>query len=135
MGSPKAGLKKSNILHGYRKFSHVIAEGKSLQRSAVRCFFVVEPQAKRLVRVGFAVNRGVRTAVERNRGRRWLREAYRQNKNILLSTPEWYPRAVSVVFLLRMRGEAARGKEFKKSVDQSMIFLLKEMRDQLGEYQ
>ena len=94
---------------------------------------MVEPRERDILCVGFAVNRGVRTAVERNRGRRWLREAYRRNRKLLLNTPARFPRAVNIVFLLRMRGEAARTKEFRKSVDQSMISLLKELCDRLKE--
>jgi len=93
---------------------------------------LLDRTTKRVVRVGFAVNRGVRTAVERNRGRRWTREAYRRNKALLSNSSATIVCGANVVFLLRMRGDDSRKKEFRKSVDQAMIILLGELRGHLA---
>ena len=48
--------------------------------------------------VGFAVARAVRRAVDRNRVRRLIREAYRRNREILLREAESFSTPLELVF-------------------------------------
>lgn len=73
-------LRKSEILRGYRAFSRVIGEGRSSARPPVRLFVRVDPTLGSSLKVGFSVSRSVRTAVQRNRFKRLLREAFRLNR-------------------------------------------------------
>lgn len=73
-------LNKSEILRGYRAFSRVIGEGRSAVRPPVRLFVRVNPTLGSTLKVGFSVSRSVRTAVQRNRFKRLLREAFRLNR-------------------------------------------------------
>ncbi len=132
MKPPRQSLNKGEILRGYQAFSDIIVEGESLQRGALRCFFKREPDGKRNVRVGFSVSRSVHDAVERNRARRWMREAYRRNKTLLDDAASAFPLAAGIVFLLRVRGRLSRQKNSYVAIEQAMIFLLKELRRQLA---
>jgi len=64
------------ILKGYRSFQHVISTGSVVASKPLRCFFIIE-DGNAGIRVGFTT-RKTRTKVERNRIRRRLREAFRQ---------------------------------------------------------
>lgn len=74
-------LRKAEILHGYRSFSRVIGEGRSVARPPVRLFVRVDPTLGSTLKVGFSVSRSVRGAVQRNRFRRLLRESFRLNRH------------------------------------------------------
>ena len=126
-------LKKSEILRGYRVFSRVIAEGRSLQRGAVRCFVTREPIVGGSLRVGFSVSRGVRKATDRNRARRWMKESYRKNKALLTTEPQAASENVMVVFLCTSQVALARGKTTQETIEQSIIALLTELRRQVLE--
>jgi RNase P protein component len=79
------------------------------------------------------VSRSVRTAAERNRARRWMKEAYRANKALLRDPLLPKPHAVNIVFLLRVRGDLPRRKEIRESINQAMVTLLKELHQHLAE--
>jgi ribonuclease P protein component len=126
-------LKKREILRGYQSFSRLIAEGQSLQRGAVRCFFNKEAHGRGALNVGFSVSRSVRNAVERNRARRWMREAYRRNKEIFTGSVTSTSQNVNLVFMMRVRGRLARDSNSRRSIEQAVIFLLKELQHHLFE--
>ncbi len=71
---------RERILKGYRSFQHVISSGSVVASQPLRCFFIVEKK-KGGCRAGFTTRR-TRTKVQRNKIRRRLREAFRQ---------EYYP--------------------------------------------
>lgn len=128
MKPSRLSLTKREILRGYQTFSRVIAEGKSLQKGAVHCFFTAVPRQRGSLRVGFSVSRTVQNAVERNRARRWMRDAYRKNKALLTNPSIAETQAMSVVFLLRVRGRLSRAPGSHAAIDQAIVDLLKELR-------
>lgn len=76
-------LHKSEILRGYSVFSDILKNGEFVQSSGLRCYFKRgrRENEKTPVRIGFAVARkDVALAVDRNRLKRLMREAYRRNK-------------------------------------------------------
>ncbi|MCK7522621.1 MAG: ribonuclease P protein component [Ignavibacteriales bacterium] len=86
-GPPKSGratLRETEILHGYRSFTSVISSGKTLVVRPVRLFYIVDRSSPPGMRVGFAVSRGIRGSVRRNRIKRLLRESFRLQKQPLL---------------------------------------------------
>jgi ribonuclease P protein component len=129
---PGAHLQKQEILRGYGTFSRVIGEGETLQKGAVQCFFILTRQTRASLKVGFAVSRSVRTAIERNRLRRWMKEAYRKNRSLLSHRSELMHGAMDAVFLLRVRGGLPRRRDLRMSVDQAMVALLKELHQHLS---
>ena len=72
-------LPKYEIIRGRDDFKRILKKGSQVNGSALRFFMV--PALRR--QVGFIVpKRIIKTAVERNRIKRWLREIYRCNKQL-----------------------------------------------------
>lgn len=132
MKPSRLSLTKQEILRGYQAFSRVITEGRSLQKGAVRCFFTAVPRQRGSLQVGFSVSRNVQNAVERNRARRWMKDAYRKNKALLTNLPMPATQAMSVVFMLRVRGRLSRAPGSHAAIDQAIVDLLKELRPHLS---
>jgi ribonuclease P protein component len=82
--------------------------------------------------VGFSVSRGVRNAVDRNRIRRWMKEAYRKNKELFAPRQGLTQKTVTIVFLGSAKIENSRSAKAQKAIEQSMISLLRELHHQLG---
>ncbi|MFQ6618896.1 MAG: ribonuclease P protein component [Fidelibacterota bacterium] len=82
-------LKKTEILRGFRSFTHVIKNGKCLKSDQFSIYWIKSDSKK----AGFAVSKKVGKAVKRNRIRRILKEAYR---NIKYKFPDNY----SYVFIV-----------------------------------
>ena len=133
MNAPQLSLKKREILRGYQTFSRVISEGHSLQKGAIRCFFATAPGRHGSLRVGFSVSRSVRNAVERNRARRWMKEAYRRNKHLIAHPSVPTPVPIDIVFMIRVRERLLRAPEFRAAIDQAMTTLLKELHVHLSD--
>jgi ribonuclease P protein component len=85
------------------------------------------------MRIGFSVSRSVRNAVERNRARRWMKEVYRKNKNILIGSLVPAQKATDIVFMLRVRGQLSRTENARAAIDQAIVALLKELHHHLSE--
>lgn len=99
-------------------------EGKTLTKFPLKVFFL--PQENLLVhRAAFAVpKRNFKSAVERNRLKRQLRETYRLNKHLLL---EINGKKFVMLFLFL-------GREIPKYADleKAMVKLLKNLRNEMS---
>jgi ribonuclease P protein component len=74
-------LRKSEILRGYSAFSDILKNGKRAQGALLQCHFTTHRETTPSVQVGFAVPRkSIALAVDRNRLKRLMREAFRKNK-------------------------------------------------------
>lgn len=77
----KNSLKKSEILRGYKVFSKIIRTGNVIKRGNLSFYYlVVNFDENLLLKIGFAVSKKIKTAVNRNRIKRLLREYFRLNK-------------------------------------------------------
>ncbi|HTR80459.1 MAG TPA: ribonuclease P protein component [Bacteroidota bacterium] len=108
-------LHKSEILRGYSAFSDVLKNGEMIQSQELRCYFrTAEKKKGPPVRVGFAVPRKVvPLAVDRNRIKRYMREAFRKNKIELHTTAD--KRDLQIVLVL----------VFKKSSSQANVRMVR----------
>ena len=85
-------------------FSDILKYGEVAQGRGIRCYFKLQERdrSKAPVRVGFAVPRKtVPLAVDRNRVRRLMREAFRLNKTALSDATKKLNRQVSLILLLK----------------------------------
>jgi len=97
-------LRKSEILRGYSVFSDILKNGESIHSSALQCYVKKKEREKNTpaVCVGFAVpRRGVSLAVDRNRVKRLLREAFRANKERLYEAADKTNVQLALIFIFR----------------------------------
>ena len=97
-------LRKSEILRGYSVFSDILKNGESIHSSALQCYVKKKKKERNTpsVCVGFAVpRRDVSLAVDRNRVKRLLREAFRANKELLNEAAVNADVELALIFIFR----------------------------------
>lgn len=102
-------LRRRDILRGYREYSRVMTEGKSLAGEFLRCFIsrsaAGQSPSTPAVRVGFTVSRAVRRPVVRNRLKRVMREVYRLHKREFERLAADRSLSLNIVFVFRASGD------------------------------
>jgi ribonuclease P protein component len=129
---PRLTLRKREILRGYQSFSTILSKGRSLQAGTVRCYFLVGQGEGKGVKVGFTVSRSVREATARNRLRRFLREAYRMNKQILLKAGIERAHNVELLLMCAPAAETNPKRLTYDSIERPVISLLTDVNRQLS---
>ena len=72
-------------LSGFGAFTRVITLGKKYESSPIKAFVCSSPSDHIKLRIGFAVTRGIRKAVQRNMLKRLMKEAVRLRRKDFLS--------------------------------------------------
>jgi ribonuclease P protein component len=67
-------------LSGFGTFTRVITHGKKHEKKPITAFVYNSPGMETSLCVGFAVSKGIKTAVHRNRVKRLMRQAFQLNK-------------------------------------------------------
>jgi ribonuclease P protein component len=126
-------LQKNQILHGHDAFATILSEGKSVFDPPLRVFYVVQSGRVPFVRIGFAVSRRYRSAVDRNRLKRLMREAYRLTSKDFVESAKAGNKAVDMIFLFvtykKNQAAAVRLNDVKKSVEALTRQILSEIGD------
>ncbi len=119
-------LKRSEIVRGRKIFQEIFDSREKVDGKTLRCFVkyrdlhvgrTVVP-----VRIGVAVGRGLRRAVDRNRVKRLVREAYRLHKDLLVVAPG---RGADLVFLYRSKPARSAAPPSYREIERDMIDLLR----------
>lgn len=85
-------------LRGFGSFTRVITLGKKYESKPIKAFVFSSISKKAGLRVGFAVTRGMRKAVQRNLIKRLMREAFRTKREEFSARID-PGRLVEIVFL------------------------------------
>lgn len=81
---PTFTLSKQERLKSRKRIEQVFAEGKRLQLSAFRISYLLQPATTGSLQMGVGVSsKNFKKAVDRNQIKRWIREAWRLQKNDL----------------------------------------------------
>ncbi len=133
----RQSLRRSNILRGYRSFTTVISHGALLVERPVRLYYILEESPDPGLQIGFAVARGVKGAVHRNRIKRVLREAVRLHQHDLTRTLCLLRRRIRAVILFTPSGppSPARSRVRLAAVEPAITELLTRIDHQLANQQ
>ncbi|TAK58168.1 MAG: ribonuclease P protein component [Bacteroidetes bacterium] len=121
-------LKKSEILRGSKNFERLLQHSKKLEGKFLRCYVTTIPREADNpapgVMVAFAVKKTLKRAVDRNRVRRLMREAYRLHKAALLSRVQQAELQVQILFMYSSRRDGTRTLPSFVSVQDDVVTML-----------
>ncbi|MFP8490162.1 ribonuclease P protein component [Gracilimonas sp. Q87] len=94
-------LPKSQILSGRRNFEELFNGSSFISKPAVNIRYSVTRGNGNQYYVGFIAPKKIGNAVERNRAKRFMREAYRLNQHIITELPQLADIKLKFAFLAR----------------------------------
>lgn len=118
-GAKLFALPRETRLRGAGEFQAVFERGKRVERPAFVALWIPTPGRQK---VGFTVSRQVRGAVKRNRARRRLRAAFRQERAAL-------PSDISVVFVGRPQVQSVSFDVLVQSLGDVLTMLRRQGRE------
>lgn len=118
-------LPKSHILRGKRNFQQLFASSKFINAPTITLRFASYPTSDEGFKIGFLSPKKIGNAVQRNRCKRLLREAYRLNKHIVTDHLSTQHQAFHAVFIAR------RSDLDYHDVEKDMVTLLSDLRSQI----
>ena len=121
-------LKKSEILRGSKNFEHLLKNCKKFEGSILRCYVTSKPRevgrSDAGVVAAFAVKKSLKRAVDRNRIRRRMREAYRMNKALLLPRIQESGNQIQILFMYSTPKKSGSILPLFEAVRDDMVNLL-----------
>lgn len=118
-------LPKSHILRGRRNFQQLFESRKFINTPTISVRYVTYPSSEEGFKVGFISPKKIGTAVQRNRYKRLMREAYRLNKHLLLEAMNDFEGSLHVVYIAR------HIKLDYHSIEKDMVTLLGDLRSRI----
>jgi ribonuclease P protein component len=126
-------LKKSEIIRGKRIFDQIFERGVRVRSTIIQALVLASPLAdgpERGFRMAAVVPKAAGTAVVRNRLKRLIRESYRHEKTILLSSGRPIEGALDIVFLWSPRNRIPTRDVTLGTVRGEISGLLQKIREQ-----
>ena len=94
-------MRKKETLRGRDLFSRLYASGRRADGELIRCLFLLENASAVELLAGFAVPRRTCNAARRNRLRRLMREAFRQEREALRASLQDSRCSARILFVYR----------------------------------
>jgi ribonuclease P protein component len=126
-------LKKSEIIRGKRIFDQIFERGVRVRSTIIQALVLSAPAADGSppgVRMAAVVPKAAGKAVVRNRLKRLIRESYRHEKTILLSSGRPIDGALNIVFLWSPRTRVPTRDVTLATVRGEITGLLQKIREQ-----
>ncbi len=118
-------LPKSRVLRGRRNFQNLFSDSKLIKSPSVNLRFIVLPDSQNEFKIGFIAPKKTGTAVQRNKAKRLMREAFRLHQHIILEAVKQSAVSVHCVLVSRKAGLSF------KSVEENVVTMLNELRTRL----
>lgn len=113
---------KTEKLKSAKTIENLFAEGKTYSKFPIKLFFLPKEEIETNLAAFAVPKRSFKSAVDRNRLKRQLREVYRLNKDLL---EEIHGKKFVMLFLY-----LGKVKPQYADLDKSMVKLLKKLRDE-----
>lgn len=126
-------LKKSEIIRGKRIFDEIFERGVRVRSAIIQALVLASPGDDRFpngVRMAAVVPKSAGKATVRNRLKRLIRESYRQDKSILLSSGRPIDGTLNIVFLWSPRTRVPARDVTLSAVRDEITGLLNKIREQ-----
>jgi ribonuclease P protein component len=120
---PRLRRSITETISGYGAFSNVISTGERYEIKPLRAFVKTTSSERSRILVGVAISKQTRTAVERNRLKRLLREALHKKEGVLNRCKRSHRTLEIIVMYIGSREIAPKRVRFF-SIEQSMNQLL-----------
>lgn len=123
----KYGLEKNERLFHTKEIDRLFDTGKAFLAFPLRIVYDCEPATSETESPAVAILTSVskkkfKKAVDRNRIKRLIKEAYRLNKHLLLSHPEWKSKRIRISFTY-IHKEILGYEEIEKSIRKALELL------------
>tara|TARA_R110000868_G_scaffold259361_15_gene517527 strand:+ start:15822 stop:16256 length:435 start_codon:yes stop_codon:yes gene_type:complete len=118
-------LPKSQILRGRRNFQQLFSSSRFINTPTITLRFAPNTSSDEGFQIGFISPKKIGNAVQRNRSKRLMREAYRLHKHLLFEYLSDFDSKIHAVFI-------ARHSDLDyHTVENDMVTLLNDLRSQI----